>query len=612
MTGRPDWGSSTLLATIVVGIAFAAMVAFVTIDAPPLPSRRAKASPFTEATLPPAGAAEIKLPATDPSPTPPAADLNTEPAAAAVPRAAEGSKPATPADWAALPIDELRGRANANDIAAMEEIARRLIQGGGVAKDAQAGAGWLLRAAEAGSPQAAFNVGVLYERGFVVERDSSRAVDWYRKAADGNIPAAKHNLALLLRDGKGAPRDIKRATELLHSAARQGMAGSMFSLGDIYERGDAGTREPATALAWFAIAAEFERQVNRGEDTPLAKAAEQRSQALKRVLTPAELQRAQQLGQTEFRAIVEALAPPKPSAPAVEPAPPLVGTAPPTPVGDDLPSWPKAPAEQIRAIQQALADLQLLRDKPDGVLGPMTRNAIRDFQRSAGLRASGEPGKEVYLALRQAQAKREVEVNSPLPPPKQEPAKSEPQQVAVKPEPPPKQEPAKSEPQQVAVKSEPPAAPITIDLGKPEPPPPPPTTADIARALPKPEVARVDPPKPAPPVVDTTPPARPPIEIAKPDPPPPTSIDLARAIAKADPNAWPLDGSDQVKAIQDLLRELKILAEATNGQIGEATRTAIREYERLAGLKETGEPSKALFDSLKETRALMNPKTGAN
>ena len=396
MTGRPDWRSSALLATTVVGIAFAAIVAFVTIDAPPLPARRAKASTVTAPTPPTARVPDIKLPVADAPPAPTGADFAAKPANAPAPAPApEANKPTALTDWASLPIDDVRTRANANELPAMEEIARRLIQGVGVAKDPQAGAGWLLRAAEAGSAQAAFNVGVMYERGFVVERDSSRAVEWYRKAADGNMPAAKHNLALLLRDGKGAPRDAKRAIELLHSAARQGMAASMFSLGDMYERGDAGSKDPAAALAWFAIAAEFERQINRGEDTPLAKTAEQRSQTLQRVLTPAELQRAQQLGQAEFRAIAEALAPPKPSPPPVEPAPPPVAAAPPSPpASDDLPSWPKAPAEQVRAVQQALVDLQLLRDKPDGVLGPMTRNAIRDFQRGAGLRDRASPARK--------------------------------------------------------------------------------------------------------------------------------------------------------------------------------------------------------------------------
>ena len=594
MTGRPDWRSSALLATTVVGIGFAAIVAFVTIDAPPLPTRRAKASTVTVPTPPTARASDIKLPLADAPPAPTGADFAAKPTDVPTPPPApETNKPTTLADWASLPIEDVRTRANANEISAMEEIARRLIQGVGVAKDPQAGAGWLLRAAEAGSAQAAFNVGVMYERGFVVERDSSRAVEWYRKAVDGNMPAAKHNLALLLRDGKGAPRDAKRAIELLHSAARQGMAASMFSLGDMHERGDAGQVDPAAALAWFAIAAEFERQINHGEDTPLSKTAEQRSQTLQRVLTATELQRAQQLGQTEFRAITEALAPPKPSPPPVEPAPPPVAAAPPPLATDDLPSWPKAPAEQIRAIQQALADLQLLRDKPDGLLGPMTRNAILDFQRGAGLRTSGEPNREVYLALRQALIQRDI-ASSPLPLP-------------------PKQEPAKNEPQQVGAKSEPPVAPVAIDLGKPEPPPAPPTTADLARVLPKPQAEKSDPPKPAPPEVDPTPPPPPRIDLAKSDPPPPpTSIDFARASAKADPNAWPVDGSDQVRAIQGLLRELRLLAEPVNGEVNTATQAAIREYERLAGLKETGEPSKALFDSLKETRALMVPKTGSN
>jgi TPR repeat protein len=420
MTGRPDWRSSALLATTVVGIAFAAVVAFVTIDAPPLPTRRAKASTVAAPAPPTVRVADIKLPPADTPPAPTGADFASKRADAPTPPppAPETGKPITSTDWASLPIEDVRTRANANEILAMEEIARRLIQGVGVAKDPQAGAGWLLRAAEAGSAQAAFNVGVMYERGFVVERDSSRAVEWYRKAADGNMPAAKHNLALLLRDGKGAARDAKRAIELLRAAARQGMAASMFSLGDMYERGDAGAKDPAAALAWFAIAAEFERQINRGEDSSLARTADQRAQTLQRVLTPAERQRAQQLGQAEFRAIAEALAPPKPAPPPAEPAP----QAPP-PVAD-LPSWPKGVNDQVRAIQQALVDLQLLRDKPDGYLGPMTRNAIRDFERSASLAETGEPSKELYVALRQAQAKRDLLANSPLPlPPRQEPTK---------------------------------------------------------------------------------------------------------------------------------------------------------------------------------------------
>lgn len=406
-------------------------------------------------------------------------------------------------DWPALPIDEVRNRANADDVTAMEELARRLVQGIGVAKDQQAAAGWLMRAAQRGSGQSAFNVGVMYERGFVVERDSTKAIEWYRKAAEANVPMAKHNLALLLRDGKGAPRNGKEAIELLRSAARQGMAASMFTLGDIYERGDEGLKDPAIALAWFAIAAEFDRQTNRGGESALAKMASQRVQVLQRILLPGELERAQQFGQAEFKQIVEALQPPKPVPTLPNDAPGLPRPGfPPLPSAASAPEpagWPKAAADQIRVIQQALVDLKLLRDKPDGALGPMTRNAIRAFQRSVAMRETGDPTVDVFVALQDA---------------------------------------------------------LKAEAAKPEP-------NDKAQA----------------------------------------------AIAEPIPDAWPSATVDQVKVIQTLLRDLNFSREAPDGVLGPATRAAIRDYERSLGVAQTGEPSKALFDSLKEMRGLTVPVT---
>jgi localization factor PodJL len=315
----------------------------------------------------------------------------------------------------AVPLNKLRARAAQNDLAAMDELGRRLLQGVDVAKDPQAGAGWLLRAAEQGSASSAFNIGVMYERGFVVERDSSKAADWYRKAADAGLPVAKHNLALLLRDGKGVPRDVNAAMRLLLSAANQGMAASMFTLGDIYEQGDGGTKDPAAALAWFAIAGEFERQANRDADTALARSAAQRAQILKRTLTTNELERAQTLAQTQFKQIISALSPAPPAA-----APPTL-PPPPAPLDDAAIDWPKGAADQVRAIQQALIDLKRLRDKPDGNMGPLTRAAIQDFQKSIGAPQTGEPTRELYVALKST--RRDILSNSPLPtPPATEPA----------------------------------------------------------------------------------------------------------------------------------------------------------------------------------------------
>ena len=215
--------------------------------------------------------------------------------------------PSRPLDWAGMPVGELRDRAEAGSIAAMEELARRLVRGIGMPKDPQAGAGWLMRAAQSGSAQSAFSVAVMYERGFMLERNFTKAIEWYRRAVEGDLAIAKHNLGLMLRDGKGTARSGREAVDLLQSAARQGMAASMFSLGEIYERDDAVPKDVPMALAWFAIAAEFERQTNRGAETALAKTSAARAVALQQGLTQEDLQKAEGIGQEEFRRIVEAM-----------------------------------------------------------------------------------------------------------------------------------------------------------------------------------------------------------------------------------------------------------------------------------------------------------------
>jgi TPR repeat protein/peptidoglycan hydrolase-like protein with peptidoglycan-binding domain len=582
-------------------------------------------------------AASIVVPQAAPPPEPTSTDFASAPppptgAPTTAPPAAKEATAASTAsvDWTALAIDELRTRANTDEVPAMEEMARRLVQGAGVPKDQQAGAGWLLRAAQHGSAQSALNVGVMYERGFVVERDSTRAVEWYRKAVEANLPMAKHHLALMLREGKGVPRNGQEAVDLLRSASRQGMTVSMFTLGEIYERGDIMPADAATALAWYAITAEFDRQTNRGGDNALAKTAAQRAQALQATLLPGDLERAQQVGQSEFKQIVDALQPPKsrpsllPSElpPAALPAPALppaafpvpapaqaMAPSPPPPAADsepDPPGWPKTANDQTLAIQQALVELKFLNDKPDGAIGPVTRAAIRTFQRSIGARETGEPTKDVFAALRQAMARRDAT--------------------------------ASAQP-----------APATIDLGAAEPPPAPPTSADIARAAPEPgtkieakpeakieptaEPAKVEPATAAPAKVDPSKPPMPSIEAATPNPPPvaatseqpkpvppATAIDLGQPepppapptsddIARPDPDAWPTSTVDQVTAIQRLLRDLSFSRDPPDGIYGPATRAAIVDYERTAGLAQTGEPSRALFESLKDMRGTMMRKS---
>lgn len=428
-TGTTGWRAALarrrilLLGGLAVTVSAAALLAIFSIDTPPLSTRHAKkadaaksSSDISEAapafgrddTAPPAAPAPASTAAENGKPADSApSSQSTANAAPAKTTAADTTPPSstppntTPANTSltALPIEEVRKRAEANDLPAMVELGGRLITGTGITKDPAGGAGWMLHAAERGSAQAAFNVGVMYETGFVVERDSTKAAYWYRRASDAGLAVAQNNLALLLRVGKGVPRDGPQAIELLHAAARQGMTAAMFTLGDIYEKGDVAPKDPVAALAWFAITLQFESDTHKDARTALAKAALQRSQALQRFLTPADLQRAGEMGQREIQAIDQTMHPPPPGP---IPAPALPPPAPTTPAATD---WPAATVDQVRAVQQALFDLKLLQEKPSGAYGPKTRAAIRDFQHRNGLAETGEPTKNLYEALQRATAK---------------------------------------------------------------------------------------------------------------------------------------------------------------------------------------------------------------
>jgi len=76
----------------------------------------------------------------------------------------------------------------------------------------------------------------------------------------------------------------------------------------------------------------------------------------------------------------------------------------------------------------------------------------------------------------------------------------------------------------------------------------------------------------------------------------------------ADIGAWPVNSTDQVKAIQVLLRDLDLYSGTTHGTLGPATRMAIRTFQRSADQAETGEPSEMLFDALKKKKCASSAR----
>lgn len=68
---------------------------------------------------------------------------------------------------------------------------------------------------------------------------------------------------------------------------------------------------------------------------------------------------------------------------------------------------PRLTRPEIEALQIQLNGLGFATGKPDGVLGPDTRKAVRDYQKSRGLVADGYPGVELFTALAHEPSPRE-------------------------------------------------------------------------------------------------------------------------------------------------------------------------------------------------------------
>lgn len=74
----------------------------------------------------------------------------------------------------------------------------------------------------------------------------------------------------------------------------------------------------------------------------------------------------------------------------------------------------------------------------------------------------------------------------------------------------------------------------------------------------------------------------------------------AAANPQSAPNAPPTLTRKDITELQTLLRKLVLLQGAADGNIGPATRTAIRQYQTMAGLPANGEPSLDLLQELRE------------
>jgi len=136
------------------------------------------------------------------------------------------------------------------------QLAVRLMDGDGVARDPVRAVELVRPHAEAGHAEAQFVLGLAYSSGQGIEKDRATAVAWYRRAAAQNQAHAQFLLGLALLRGDGTTKDLAEAIDWFEKSAQNGNAGAQYQLAIAYVRGQGVERDVAASTQWFERAAE--------------------------------------------------------------------------------------------------------------------------------------------------------------------------------------------------------------------------------------------------------------------------------------------------------------------------------------------------------------------
>ncbi|NDV85902.1 hypothetical protein GTW51_04205 [Aurantimonas aggregata] len=265
----------------------------------------------------------------------------------------------------------------AGDPKALFETGLRLMEGRQGEPKPQDAATWFARSAERGFAPAQYSLGTLYEKGNGVTRDTVAARDWYLKAAEQGNVRAMHNLAVLFATGVDGKSDPVLAARWFQEAADYGMTDSQYNLGILYARGAGVEQDLTESFKWFSIVAaagDADAGTKRDE---IAKSLD-----------------ADQLEVAEAKVAAFKPAIRDETANTVD-----VPTDWTSDVDTSLQTSSVDMQKAIRNIQAILIKLGYDPGTPDGVAGAKTTEAIRSFQQSAGLEATGNIDEALIRAL---------------------------------------------------------------------------------------------------------------------------------------------------------------------------------------------------------------------
>ncbi|KAJ8575335.1 hypothetical protein ON010_g3872 [Phytophthora cinnamomi] len=156
-------------------------------------------------------------------------------------------------------------------------------EGRGVTEDVGRAVELLQEAANSGSAQAKFHLGVMHEYGRGVPQDFRRAAELYQQAHEHQVADATYYLGLLHMQGRGVDQSFVRAREYFQEAVELGSAEAMYAMGQMHVHGQGSAVDYSQALYWLKRAAQQ-------EDTRVSATARTVADEIEFVLSQAELQ----------------------------------------------------------------------------------------------------------------------------------------------------------------------------------------------------------------------------------------------------------------------------------------------------------------------------------
>jgi TPR repeat protein len=147
-------------------------------------------------------------------------------------------------------LNTYRKAADKGSTAAMVDLGVMLATGTGVAKDQEQARKLFERAAQAGNPRAAANLAALSGNGGS-PADPVNARALLVKAAATNSPEAEYQLGLMYANGVGGPQDDAAARTMFEKAAEQNHPGALEWMGAFAESGRGGPKDSNAAKAYY-------------------------------------------------------------------------------------------------------------------------------------------------------------------------------------------------------------------------------------------------------------------------------------------------------------------------------------------------------------------------